>query len=68
MAAVEAKAVVAPAKRELAMWRTLDRKLVLQRGKWLKLEEHKVDIGGGKTIDDWTWYFVCALLLATPLG
>jgi ADP-ribose pyrophosphatase len=36
-------------------WKTLERKLVLDYGKFLKVEKHRVDFGGGRVIDDWPW-------------
>jgi 8-oxo-dGTP pyrophosphatase MutT (NUDIX family) len=36
-------------------WKTLSKKTVLQQGKWLTVESHRVELPGGKVIDDWSW-------------
>ena len=36
-------------------WKTLDRRTILDHGKFLKVEEHTVELPDGQTIDDWSW-------------
>ncbi|MBN2048688.1 MAG: NUDIX hydrolase [Anaerolineaceae bacterium] len=36
-------------------WKTLKRELILDRGKFLRVEEHCVELPDGATIDDWMW-------------
>lgn len=36
-------------------WRTLSRRTILDRGKFLAVEEHTVALPDGRTIPDWTW-------------
>lgn len=36
-------------------WKTLSKKLVLERGKYLRVEDHAVQLPGGETIPDWPW-------------
>ncbi len=36
-------------------WRTLSRETVLDAGKFLKVEMHKVEFDDGTLIDDWPW-------------
>jgi len=36
-------------------WKTLDKKFVLERGKFLKVEDHVVELPDGKIINDWPW-------------
>jgi ADP-ribose pyrophosphatase len=36
-------------------WKTLDKKTVLQNGKWVTVEYRTLELPNGKTIDDWTW-------------
>ena len=36
-------------------WKTLSRRLILDRGTFLKVEEHTVELPGGRVIDDWPW-------------
>lgn len=40
---------------EFAAWKTLDRKVVLDKGKFLKVEQHTVELPDGRIIDDWQW-------------
>jgi len=37
------------------MWQTLSRRSLLERGKWLTVEEHKVQLPSGQVIPDWTY-------------
>lgn len=39
----------------MKLWRTLSRQIVFDRAPWLKLEEHQIELPGGKIIDDWLW-------------
>ncbi len=36
-------------------WKTLARRMVLDRGKYLKVEEHTVQLPNGRIIPDWPW-------------
>jgi 8-oxo-dGTP pyrophosphatase MutT (NUDIX family) len=36
-------------------WKTRSRRTVLQRGKWLTVEEHEVELPNGTVIPDWSW-------------
>jgi ADP-ribose pyrophosphatase len=36
-------------------WKTLDRRLILDCGKFLKVEMHTVELPNGRVIDDWAW-------------
>jgi ADP-ribose pyrophosphatase len=36
-------------------WKTLSRKTVLDRGRFLRVEEHVVQLPDGKVIEDWPW-------------
>lgn len=36
-------------------WKTLSRRLILDRGKFLKVEEHSVELPDGRVIADWPW-------------
>ncbi|MBZ0290801.1 MAG: NUDIX hydrolase [Anaerolineae bacterium] len=36
-------------------WKTLSKKTLLEQGKWLTVESHKVQLPGGTVIDDWSW-------------
>lgn len=36
-------------------WKTLDKKTVLQNGKWVTVEYRTLELPDGQIIDDWTW-------------
>jgi ADP-ribose pyrophosphatase len=36
-------------------WKTLSRRLILDRGTFLRVEEHNVELPDGRVIDDWPW-------------
>jgi ADP-ribose pyrophosphatase len=36
-------------------WKTLDRRTLLDHSKFLKVEEHTVELPDGQTINDWPW-------------
>jgi ADP-ribose pyrophosphatase len=36
-------------------WKTLSRQLVLDRGKWLRVEDHIVELPDGRVIEQWPW-------------
>jgi len=36
-------------------WKTLSKKAVLKRGKYLLVEDHTIELPNGRIIDDWPW-------------
>lgn len=36
-------------------WRTRSRRTILDRSPWLSVEEHVVELPGGRVIEDWPW-------------
>lgn len=36
-------------------WTTLSRTVILDHGKWLKVEDHTVQLPDGRTIEQWPW-------------
>jgi len=40
-------------------WKTLSRRTILDHSKWLRVEEHSIELPGGRIINDWPW-------IATP--
>jgi ADP-ribose pyrophosphatase len=36
-------------------WKTLSRRTILDRGKFLKVESHTVELPDGQIIPDWPW-------------
>jgi len=43
------------AERTLIPWKTLDRRMILDCGKFLRVEMHTVELPDGRVIDDWAW-------------
>ena len=43
------------AKAQFAPWVTRDRKVILDKGKFLTVEQHTVELPDGRVIDDWQW-------------
>jgi ADP-ribose pyrophosphatase len=39
-------------------WKTLSRKTILDHGKFLKVENHVVELPDGRIIDDWPWVII----------
>ncbi len=44
--------------RNMNRWKTLSRKTVLDFGKFLKVEQHAVELSDGRVIPDWPWIIV----------
>ena len=36
-------------------WKTISRRTVLERGRFLTVEDHTVELPDGRTIPDWPW-------------
>jgi hypothetical protein len=36
-------------------WKTLSRQTVLDRGKFLRVEDHTVELTNGRIIEQWPW-------------
>ena len=36
-------------------WKTLSRKTILDKGKFLRVENHTIELPDGRIIDDWPW-------------
>ncbi len=43
------------ADRAFTPWKTLDRRTILDCGKFLRVEMHSVELPDGRVIDDWAW-------------
>lgn len=55
----------------LEEWKTLSRKVLLDRAPWLVVEEHEVELPDGRVIPDWTWVIVpdfANVVAITPEG
>ena len=53
-------------KKELRSWKTLSRKTILDHNKFLKIENHEIQLPDGEIIPDWGWVIIhdAALVLA----
>jgi ADP-ribose pyrophosphatase len=51
---------------KLRPWKTRSRKLILDHGKFLKVENHEVQLPDGRVIPDWAWIIIpsAAIVLA----
>src|SRR5689334_15193384 len=52
-------------------WKTLDKKTVLQNGKWVTVEYRTIELPDGKIVDDWTWIILTEyvyVVAVTELG
>jgi ADP-ribose pyrophosphatase len=47
-------------------WKTLSRRLVLDHGKFLKVEEHTVQLPNGRTIPNWDWVITPDYVIILP--
>ncbi len=44
--------------KKLRPWKTLSKKTILDHGRFLKVEEHRVELPDGRIIPDWTWVII----------
>ncbi len=42
----------------MKLWKTLSRETILDAGKFLKVENHVVELPDGRVIDDWAWVII----------
>lgn len=47
-------------------WRTLSRRLILDHGKFLKVEEHTVQLPNGEVIPNWDWVITPDYVIVLP--
>ncbi len=45
-------------KKELRIWETLSRKIILEHNKFLTVESHTVKLPDGQIIPDWAWVII----------
>ena len=43
---------------KLKLWKTISRETILDTGKFLKVENHVVELPDGRIIDDWKWVII----------
>jgi ADP-ribose pyrophosphatase len=53
-------------KKALRPWKTLSKKTILDHGKFLKVEEHRVELPDGQVIPDWTWVIIPDAVIVLP--
>lgn len=53
-------------RRPLRKWKTLTRKTILDHGRFLKVEEHQVELPDGRVIPDWTWVIIPDAVIVLP--
>lgn len=51
----------------MQQWKTVSRETILDRGKYLRVENHQVQLPDGKTIGDWTWVITPDAAIVVPL-
>ena len=53
-------------RKNLRAWKTLSTHIILDHGKFLKVEEHQVELPDGRVIPDWPWVIIpdAAIVLA----
>ena len=52
-------------------WKTLSRKTILDKGKFLRVEDHTIELPDGRIIEDWPWIITpdyANVLAVTPEG
>ncbi|MFL7838345.1 MAG: NUDIX hydrolase [Candidatus Promineifilaceae bacterium] len=52
-------------------WKTLSRKTILDKGKYLRVEDHTIELPDGRIIEDWPWIVTpdfVNVLAVTPQG
>ena len=45
-------------RKELQVWQTVSRKIILQHSKFLTVESHTIRLPDGRIIDDWAWLII----------
>ncbi len=48
-------------------WKTLSRQMILDRGKFLAVENHIIELPDGRIIDDWSWIITPDFVLVLAL-
>ena len=56
-----------PKHKTLRQWTTLSRRVLLDQGRFLKVEEHEVELPDGRTIPDWPWVCIPDAVIILPM-
>ncbi len=51
----------------MQQWKTVKRKTILDHGKFLKVEQHTIELPDGRIIDDWPWIVSPDFVLVLPV-
>lgn len=54
-------------KKELRVWETISRKVILGHGKFLTVESHTIRLPDGKIISDWPWIIIPSAAIVLPV-
>jgi ADP-ribose pyrophosphatase len=52
--------------KELRSWKTLSKKTILDHGRFLKVEEHRIELPDGQVIPDWAWVMIPDAAIVLP--
>ena len=53
-------------RKNLRAWKTLSTHVILDHGKFLKVEEHQVELPDGRVIPDWPWVIIPSAVIVLP--
>jgi ADP-ribose pyrophosphatase len=51
----------------MRQWKTLDRTCILDHGKFLKIEKHRIKLPDGRIMEDWPWIVSPDFVLVVPV-
>jgi ADP-ribose pyrophosphatase len=54
-------------RKELRPWETLSKKVILEHGKFLRVESHTIKLPDGQIIPDWPWLIVPNAAIVLPV-
>jgi ADP-ribose diphosphatase len=54
-------------RKELRVWQTVSRKIILQHSKFLTVESHTVRLPDGRMITDWPWLIIPSAAIVLPV-
>ncbi len=54
-------------QKKLRPWKTLSSHVILEHGKFLKVEEHEIELPDGRIIPDWPWVSIPDAVIILPM-
>jgi ADP-ribose pyrophosphatase len=54
-------------RKELRPWETLSKKVLLEHGKFLRVESHTIKLPDGQIIPDWPWLIIPSAAIVLPV-